>query len=135
MVGAAKYIQKYKITQKIEESNYAIIYKVEDPKGKPVVLKVAREKKDEYNELISREFQILAQFKHPNIVPVFDYDMTDDGRAYFILEYITGKSINKCFKDFSEDFRYGWGMRELFKLKLLCDLMTNDLCMRSIECN
>ncbi|TET63770.1 MAG: tetratricopeptide repeat protein, partial [Candidatus Stahlbacteria bacterium] len=77
---------------------------VNDPDGKPVVLKVAREKKDEYNELISREFQILAQFKHPNIVPVFDYDITDDGRAYFILEYITGKSINKCFKDFSEDF-------------------------------
>jgi serine/threonine protein kinase len=74
---------------------------VNDPDGKPVVLKIAREKKDEYNELISREFQILAQFKHPNIVPVFDYDITDNGRTYFILEYIIGKSINKCFKDFS----------------------------------
>ncbi|MCK5258107.1 MAG: protein kinase, partial [Thermoplasmatales archaeon] len=104
MVGAVKYIQKYKITQKIEESNYAIIYEVNDPDGKPVVLKVARENKDEYNELITREFQILAQFKHPNIVPVFDYDITDDGRVYFILEYIIGQSINKCFKDFSEDF-------------------------------
>jgi serine/threonine-protein kinase len=101
MAKLPKQIQKYKITQEIEESNYAIIYKAKDPKGKPVVLKIARENKAEYNELISREFQILAQFKHPNIVPVFDYDITDDGRAYFILEYITGKSINKCFKDFS----------------------------------
>ena len=101
MAKVPKHIQKYHITQKIEQSNYAIIYEVNDPDGKPVVLKIAREKKDEYNELISREFQILAQFKHPNIVPVFDYDITDDSRAYFILEYITGKSINKCFKDFS----------------------------------
>ena len=62
MAGVIKCIQKYRITQKIEESNYAIIYGVKDPKGKSVVLKIAREKKDEYNELISREFQILAQF-------------------------------------------------------------------------
>ncbi|MCK4250380.1 hypothetical protein KAX97_02980 [candidate division WOR-3 bacterium] len=99
MAKVPKQIQKYRITQKIEESNYAIIYEVypvresdlnhirdkslsgtknktrsrlrrgevlsngvKDPKGKSVVLKIAREKKDEYNELISREFQILAQF-------------------------------------------------------------------------
>lgn len=99
-----KKIRKYRITQKIEESNYAIIYRVKDAKNKPLVLKIARKKSAEYNELISREFQILSKFKHPNIVSVFDYDINDDGRTYFTLEYITGKPINRCFKNFSEDF-------------------------------
>ena len=51
MAKLPKQIQKYRIIQKIEESNYAIIYEVNDPDGKSVVLKIAREKKDEYNEL------------------------------------------------------------------------------------
>ena len=82
MAKVPEHIQKYRITQKIEESNYAIIYKVypvresdlnhvrnkslsgikdetrsrlrcgevfsngvNDPNGKSVVLKIAREKK------------------------------------------------------------------------------------------
>jgi len=97
-------IQKYRILEKIEESNYAIIYKAQVKKNKPVVLKIARDKDAEYNDLISHEFQVLSQSRHPNIVSVFDYDMSDDGRAYFTLEYLPYKPINKHFKGYSEEF-------------------------------
>ncbi|KYK38127.1 MAG: hypothetical protein AYK18_08100 [Theionarchaea archaeon DG-70] len=97
-------IQKYRILEKIEESNYAVIYKVQVKKNKPVVLKIARNKEVEYNDLISHEFQVLSRTRHPNIVSVFDYDVNDDGRAYFTLEYLPYKPINKYFKGFSEEF-------------------------------
>jgi len=104
MAGEQKNIQHYSIIRRIEESNYAVLYKVKDPDSRPLVLKIAQPKDIESNELISREFQILSQFKHPNIVPVFDYSITDDGRAYFTLEYIPGKSLNQCFTNLSQDF-------------------------------
>ena len=97
-------IGKYCIVRKLEESNYAIIYKVKDSNKKPFVLKVALKKDAEYNALIFREFQFLSQFKHPNIVSVYDSGVARDKRAYLILEYIHGRAIDKSFKGFSEDF-------------------------------
>jgi Nif-specific regulatory protein len=124
-----KKIQDYNILEKIEESNFAVIYKVypvresdlkdetrsrlrrgevfsngvKDPEDKPLILKIAREKTADYNELISREFQILSQFQHPNIVSIFDYNVLDDGRAYFTQAYISGKPIHLHFKGYSEE--------------------------------
>lgn len=103
MLSKGKRIHKYRVVAKLGESNYATIYKVTLGTRKNLVLKIARKKTHEHNELIEREYQILSQFKHPNIVPVYDYYMTDNGRAYFTLEYVSGKPINECFNDFSDD--------------------------------
>jgi len=65
-------IGKYTILELLEESNYALIYKVKDSDNNTTILKLTRTKNPEDNELIVREFQILSQFKHPNIVPVFE---------------------------------------------------------------
>ncbi len=104
MLSKGKRIHKYRVVGKLGESNYATIYKVTSGTRKNLVLKIARKKTHEHNDLIEREYQILSQFKHPNIVPVYDYDVTDNGKAYFTLEYVSGKPINKCFNDFSDDF-------------------------------
>jgi len=97
-------IGKYHIIKRIEKSNYAVVYKVEGNDGKTFALKIAREKDSEYNALISREFQILSQFKHPNIVMVSDYGISGDKRAYFTSEFVSGKPVNECFKGFSKEF-------------------------------
>ncbi|UCG91545.1 MAG: sigma 54-interacting transcriptional regulator, partial [candidate division WOR-3 bacterium] len=99
-----KTIGKYSILEQIEDSNYALIYRVNDSNNNTTILKLARVASPEYNELIAREFQVLSQFKHPNIVKVFDYNIAADGRAYFISEYIKGQPIHELFKGFSEDF-------------------------------
>jgi len=104
MTGVKNKIDIYTIIEEIERSNYAVIYKVKDNKGSLRVLKIARANKLEFNELISREFQILSQFKHPNIVKVYDYNIDEQGRYYSVLEYVPGKAINKLFHTFSEEF-------------------------------
>jgi serine/threonine protein kinase len=97
-------IDSYQIVEKLEETNYAIIYKVNSADRVSLALKIARRNDVEFNGLISREYRILSQFKHPNIVSVFDYSIARDRRSYFTLEYVSGQSINKYFKGFSEDF-------------------------------
>ncbi|MGB3339891.1 MAG: sigma 54-interacting transcriptional regulator [bacterium] len=96
-------IDKYKILGKIDESNYAIIYKIETSDKKVRALKIARKKTAAYNELIVREFNILSEFKHPNIIAVHDFN-TSGGKSFFTLDYAEGKPINKYFKVFSNDF-------------------------------
>ncbi len=97
------YINRYKVIEKIEEGNYAAVYKVKD-KELELILKIARENNPEFNEIIRREFQILSQFRHPNIVQVYEYDLTDEGRAFFTLDYIRGLPITQSFNKFSEEF-------------------------------
>ena len=41
------------------------------------------------------ERQILASLDHPNIARLLDGGTTDDGRPYFVMEYIEGKPIDR----------------------------------------
>ena len=100
MVGNVINIDKYTVVKKIDETNYARIFKVKTTDNQVKALKIARKNTPEYNELIQREFNILSEFKHPNIIAVHDFN-TFNGRSFFTLDYVQGKPINKCFKGFS----------------------------------
>ena len=41
----------------------------------------------------ANETSLLAQLQHPNIAQLFDAGETDDGRAYFVMEYVHGVLI------------------------------------------
>ncbi len=45
------------------------------------------------NRLIA-ERQILARLSHPNIARLFDGGVTEDGRPYFVMEYVQGERID-----------------------------------------
>ncbi len=94
----------YQIKQKLEVGNYATVYRIRDKDNQDLVLKIARDNIPEFNNLIGREFQILSQFKHPNIVQVYDYGITRDNISYFTMEYIKGKPIDRHFQRFSQEF-------------------------------
>jgi len=104
MYESSKKFKTYRILEPIEEGNYSIIYRAESSDRKVVVLKCARLPRPEYNELISREFQVLSQLQHPNIVKVFDYDIEADGTAFFSMAYVPGSALNKHFSGFSREF-------------------------------
>ena len=40
-----------------------------------------------------RERQILARLQHPGIARLFDGGMSEDGRPYFVMEYVDGRPI------------------------------------------
>jgi serine/threonine protein kinase len=61
-----------------------------------VALKLVKRGMD--TDLILRRFryerQILAELDHPNIARLLDGGTTDDGRPYFVMEYIDGDPID-----------------------------------------
>ena len=55
---------------------------------------------DRFLERFRRERQILASLTHPNIAMLLDGGTTDDGRPYFVLEYVDGWPIDEyCAKE------------------------------------
>ncbi len=42
-----------------------------------------------------REIEIVAGLQHPHIVRVYDSGVTPDGRLYFVMEYVEGKSLDE----------------------------------------
>jgi tetratricopeptide (TPR) repeat protein len=42
------------------------------------------------------ERQILAHLDHPNIAKLFDGGTTEDGRPYFVMEYVEGRPIDEA---------------------------------------
>ncbi len=45
-----------------------------------------------------REAEIVARLEHPNIVAVFDYNMTPDGQPYMVQELLKGETLAERLK-------------------------------------
>ncbi|MEO0122752.1 MAG: sigma 54-interacting transcriptional regulator [candidate division WOR-3 bacterium] len=102
MDNIPKKINGYEILERLEVGNYSVVFRVRE-KNKDIILKIAKDNVPEFNQLIAREFQILSQFHHPNIVSVYEYATTKDGFSFFTMEYINGRPIDECFVGFNND--------------------------------
>ncbi len=66
-----------------------------DPVVRRVAVKVIRVGMDT-DEVVRRfeaERQVLALMNHPNIAGVYDAGLTEEGRPYFVMEYVAGAPI------------------------------------------
>jgi len=89
--------KRYKIIGNIGSGGWGIVYKAFDPKmEREVALKILKD--NAHKERFHREIKKLAQFKHTNIVQIFDTD-EDHGKFFFVMELIKGRSLNKIAND------------------------------------
>ena len=77
----------------------ASVYRArQEPLNRPVALKLlsppsleaTEEEREAFEQRFLLEARTLAGLDHPNIVTIFDYGETDDGRYYLAMEYISG---------------------------------------------
>ncbi len=60
-----------------------------------VAIKIVREGVDAgFAERFARERAILARLQHPGIARFLGGDMTEDGRPYYVMEYVEGERID-----------------------------------------
>ena len=63
------------------------------------VLNVPPGAPESFVERFYREARTAAQIRHPDVVTIFDYGVTEDGRPYIILELLEGDSIEEELTD------------------------------------
>ena len=65
------------------------------PLQRQVALKIqlARIANPETADRFRREAGVVAQLQHPHVVTLLDFGIADDGRAFFAMEYLGGRSL------------------------------------------
>ncbi len=89
-------IERYTLGEPIGEGGMGVVYAAEmlNPR-RAVAIKVIKLGMDSRRviERFELERQALARMEHPNIASVIDAGITKDGRPYFAMEHVRGKSI------------------------------------------
>ena len=112
-------IGAYKLIREIGSGGMGSVYLAErddDEFQKRVAIKLVKRGMD--SEFIVRRFrnerQILASLDHTNIAQLLDGGTTEDGRPYFVMEYIEGQAITR----YCDDNRLSTAER----LRIFCDV-------------
>ena len=92
-------IRHYRVLRQIGLGGMGVVYLAgqEEPIQREVALKVIKPGMDS-NEVLARfgaERQAMALMNHPNIAKVFDAGTTEDGRPFFVMEYVRGLPITE----------------------------------------
>ena len=95
----AQMLGRYKLLEKIGEGGFGEVWMAEqrEPVKRRVALKIIKLGMDS-RQIVARfeaERQALAMMAHANIAKIFDADVTDSGRPYFVMELVRGIKITE----------------------------------------
>ncbi len=98
-VSEPERIGPYYLLERIGEGGMGTVYAADQrsPIHRRVALKVIKPGMDTH-EVIARfeaERQALALMSHPNIAAILDAGATEEGRPYFVMEYVQGEPITE----------------------------------------
>src|SRR5262245_15995697 len=97
MVG--RQIGSYRVERLLDYGGMGTVYSarsVGGDHGPIVAIKMVSSGMDTANVIkrFNQEQHILASLDHPNIARIYEGGTTDDGRPYFVMEYVEGQPID-----------------------------------------
>jgi serine/threonine protein kinase/tetratricopeptide (TPR) repeat protein len=92
-------VGQYRILQRLGGGGMGVVYlaqRADQQYQKRVAIKLIKRGMDTDSVLrhFHTERQILATFDHPNIAHLLDGGATEDGRPYFVMEYVEGVPVD-----------------------------------------
>lgn len=84
--------ERYRLIARLGAGSIGVVHRALDlATGREVALKIMPRARGTTN--LRGEFVALARLRHPNIVSVLDYGLTDAGHEYFTMELIAGPPL------------------------------------------
>jgi serine/threonine protein kinase/Flp pilus assembly protein TadD len=68
--------------------------------GRQVALKRLRQKREEQQDRFLVEAQITGQLEHPGIVPVHDLGVDEEGRPFYVMSFIHGRTLKEAIDEY-----------------------------------
>lgn len=88
---------KYELAERVGAGGMATVYRGRDQElNRTVAIKVVSLLDDtgELSRRMLHEARIVAQLEHPGVVPIHDVGLLPDGRAYYAMKYVEGKTLD-----------------------------------------
>ncbi len=93
---------RYRIDAAIGAGGMATVYRATRLQiGDAVAVKVLHAellREPKFAERFRREAQAAAQLKHPNVVAIHDFGVSDDGVIYLVMELVEGRDLHAVIK-------------------------------------
>jgi serine/threonine-protein kinase len=86
---------RYRVVTPLGAGAMGAVYRVERlSDGRSLAAKVVRGRvRPDTLERFTREAELTARVDHPNVVRVFDVDVTSDGELFLVMELVDGRSL------------------------------------------
>jgi len=95
-------IAGYEVLRVIGQGGMGVVYAaVQQSLQRPVAIKILAPHLESQTDVIGRfvrEIHLLTRLTHPNIVDIIDAGVTDDGRHYYVMEYVDGLSLERIIR-------------------------------------
>lgn len=96
-IPIGSHIGRYKVVEMLGTGAMGIVLKgVEPHTGEEVAIKLLASELVKDNVAIQRmaqEAQLLSHLKHPNIPETYNFGTLDNGRAYLVMEFVQGETL------------------------------------------
>jgi tRNA A-37 threonylcarbamoyl transferase component Bud32 len=89
--------ERYRVVRRIGEGGMGKVYEVERlPDGRRLALKVLQGQRSgaELSRL-AQEAEMASHINHPNVVGMFDVDVSASGAVFLVMEYVDGSSLDE----------------------------------------
>ncbi len=90
-------LPQYEFLELIAVGGMGAIYKALQPKlDRLIAVKLLPKMVNDkfgFAERFSQEAKAMAKLSHPHIVPIFDFGETNQGQAYFVMEFVEGADL------------------------------------------
>ena len=93
---------RYEVADRVGSGGFGVVYQANDRRlQKRVAIKVLTRERTDDPQLLERfrgEALAAGKLHHPNIAGTTDFEITADGVAYLVMEFVEGESLDKVIK-------------------------------------
>src|SRR6478735_3641940 len=91
-------VGEYQVECKLGQGGFGAVFKAVHPLiGKQVAIKVLSQQYSSNPQMVSRfiaEARAVNQIRNRNIIDIFSFGQLDDGRQYYVMELLDGKTFD-----------------------------------------
>lgn len=88
---------RYQLVEEIGRGGMGVVYRaLDEALGREVAIKIPHETREPGLERRLRiEARVLARLEHPGIVPIHDAGRLDDGRMFYVMKWVRGRTLRR----------------------------------------